>query len=116
KYVLKEHFPFFETVGGKQFTAPIIIDMKPIGVLHVEKEYEGVFTEADAKSLEMIANHLATILDNARLYNGEKEHKQRLHFLLDYQQALLKETVDDNNFEGITTMLSSLFQDTVFIF
>ena len=64
----------------------------------------------------MIANHLATILDNARLYNGEKEHKQRLHFLLDYQQALLKETVDDNNFEGITTMLGSLFQDTVFIF
>lgn len=116
KYVLKEHFPFFEMVGGKQFTAPIIIDMKPIGVLHVEKEYEEVFTEADAKSLEMIANHLATILDNARLYNGEKEHKQRLHFLLDYQQALLKETVDDNNFEGITTMLGSLFQDTVYIF
>lgn len=116
KYVLKEHFPFFETVGGEQFTAPIIIDMKPIGVLHVEKKCAEVFTEADAKSLEMIANHLATILDNARLYNGEKEHKQRLHFLLDYQQALLKETVDDNNFEGITTMLGSLFQDTVFIF
>ncbi|MDM5463030.1 helix-turn-helix domain-containing protein [Bacillus cereus] len=116
KYVLKEHFPFFETIGGEQFTAPIVIDMKPIGVLHVEKKCEGVFTEADAKSLEMIANHLATILDNARLYNGEKEHKQRLHLLLDYQQALLKETVDDNNFEGITTMLGSLFQDTVFIF
>lgn len=116
KYVLKEHFPFFETIGGEQYTAPIIIDMKPIGVLHIEKECEGFFTEADSKSLEMIANHLATILDNARLYNGEKEHKQRLHFLLDYQQALLKETVDDNNFEGITTMLGSLFQDTVFIF
>ncbi|WP_433774353.1 helix-turn-helix domain-containing protein [Bacillus wiedmannii] len=116
KYELKEHFPFFETIGGEQFTAPIVIDMKPIGVLHVEKNCEGVFTEAASKSVEMIANHLATILDNARLYNGEKEHKQRLHFLLDYQQALLKETVDDNNFEGITTMLGSLFQDTVFIF
>ena len=51
KYVLKEHFPFFETIGGEQFTAPFIIDMKPIGVLHVEKKCEGVFTEADSKSL-----------------------------------------------------------------
>ena len=32
--------------------------MKPIRVLHVEKKCEGVFTEADSKSLEMIANDL----------------------------------------------------------
>ncbi|MBJ8053555.1 helix-turn-helix domain-containing protein [Bacillus cereus] len=116
KYVLKEHFPFFETIGGEQVTIPLVIDMKPIGVLHVENKREGVFSKDDLKALEMLANHLATILDNARLYNGEKEHKQRLHLLLDYQQALLKETVEDNNFEGITTMLGSLFQDSVIIF
>ncbi|MGE7632248.1 helix-turn-helix domain-containing protein [Bacillus paramycoides] len=116
KYALKEHFPFFETIGGEQITVPLLIDMKPIGVLHVENKREGFFTKDDLKALEMLANHLATILDNARLYNGEKEHKQRLHLLLDYQQALLKETVADNNFEGITTMLGSLFQDSVIIF
>ncbi|MEH7462331.1 helix-turn-helix domain-containing protein [Bacillus thuringiensis] len=116
KYGLKEHFPCFETIGGGQLTVPLVIDMKPIGVLHIENKCEGVFTKEDLTALEMLANHLATILDNARLYNGEKEHKQRLHFLLDYQQALLKETVEDNNFEGITTMLGSLFQDSVIIF
>ena len=116
KYVLKEHFPFLETIGGDQLTVPLVIDMKLIGVLHIEHKREGVFMKEDLEALEMLANHLATILDNARLYNGEKEHKQRLHFLLDYQQALLKETVEDNNFVGITSMLGSLFQDSVIIF
>ncbi|WHY78561.1 helix-turn-helix domain-containing protein [Neobacillus sp. WH10] len=116
KYVLKEHFPFLETISGCQMTVPLVIDLKTIGVLHIENKREGVFTEEDLKVLEMLANHIATILDNARLYNSEKEHKQRLHFLLDYQQALLKETAVDNNFEGITTMLGRLFQDSVIVF
>ena len=55
------------------------------------------------------------MLENARLYRNEKDHKQRLHFLLDYQQTLVKETVEGNSFDGITDTLSNLFSTSVIL-
>ena len=115
-YVLKDHFPFFETPGGQQLTVPLVIDLKTIGVIHIEDKMEGFFNEDDLAVLDMLSKHIAAILENARLYNSEKEHKQRLHFLLDYQQALVKETVEVDNFDGITSMLGNLFKGSVILF
>lgn len=115
-YVLKEYFPNLETIGGNQLSVPLVIDLKTIGVLHVEDKGRGVFTEEDLEILELLSNHVAAVLENARLYNDEKEHKQRLHYLLEYQQALVKETVEQDNFDGITENLSKLFGKSVILF
>ncbi|MED4123972.1 helix-turn-helix domain-containing protein [Halalkalibacterium halodurans] len=115
-YALKDHFQFLETAGGHQLTVPLVVDLKTIGVLHVEEKREGSFTEDDLETLELLSNHVATILENARLYQNEKNHKQRLHDLLEYQQALVKETVERDHFEGITQTLSQLFRKSVLLF
>ncbi|MFS0776953.1 helix-turn-helix domain-containing protein [Neobacillus sp. 3P2-tot-E-2] len=115
-YMLNKYFPFLEVPGGSQMSIPLIIDLKTIGVLHIENKKDAIFTENDLKMLELLSNHVATILENARLFNKEKESKNRLQFLLDFQQALVKETVEVDNFDGITSMLSNLFQNPVILY
>ncbi|WP_340084060.1 helix-turn-helix domain-containing protein [Siminovitchia sp. FSL H7-0308] len=115
-YLLKEYFPFLEKTGGKQLTIPISIDLKTIGVLHVERKKSGGFVEEDLHMLRLLSNHIAAILENARLYNNEKENRNRLHFLLQYQQALVKETVKQAGFSGIISMLGELFRSSVVLF
>ncbi|MGE7590662.1 helix-turn-helix domain-containing protein [Peribacillus sp. NPDC101480] len=115
-YMLKDYFPFLETPGGNQLTIPLFNDLKPIGVLHVGNEGTGVFSEDDLRMLELLSKHVAALLENARLYHSERDHKHRLQFLLDSQQALVKETVEVDNFDGITTMLGGIFQSSVILF
>ena len=67
------------------------------------------------ETLEFLSDHVAVMLENARLYRNEKEHKQKLHFLLEYQQSLVKETVEGNSFDGITDTLSNLFSTSVLL-
>lgn len=115
-YLLKHHFPYLETAGGQQLTVPIVVHLKLMGVLHVEKKRDAVFTDEDLRMLQLLSNHFSTLLENARLFNNEKNHKKRLHSLLTYQQELVKETVKDNNFDGITSMLGSLFERSIVLF
>lgn len=115
-YVLKHHFPYLETTGGKQLTVPLVVNLKTIGVLHVEDKRRGLFTDDDFEVLELMAIHVAAMLENARLYKNEKRHKQKLHSLLEYHQQLIKETVEQDGFEGITVELSKLFSRSVFLF
>jgi DNA-binding PucR family transcriptional regulator len=115
-YILSNYFPCLEKTGGTQLTIPLIIDLKTIGVLHIENQKPDIFTGNDLKVLELLSNHIATIMENARLFNNEKEQKNRLQFLLDYQQELVKETVEVENFDGITSMLSKLFHNPVILY
>ncbi len=115
-YRLSKYFPHLEKTGGSQLSVPIVIDLRTIGVLHIVHKKEAVFTENDLRLLELLSNHIAAVLENARLFNNEKEQKNRLQFLLDYQQALVKETIKDDTFDGITSMLSNLFKNQVILF
>ncbi|WP_102346798.1 helix-turn-helix domain-containing protein [Bacillus sp. Marseille-P3661] len=115
-YVLKHHFPYLETPGGHQLSVPLVVNLKTIGVLHVENKRIGAFTNEDFEVLELLSTHVAAILENARLYKNEKDHKQQLHSLLEYQQKLIKETVEQENFDGITSALSKLLSKTVILF
>ncbi|MBB6446272.1 helix-turn-helix domain-containing protein [Bacillus benzoevorans] len=112
---LKQYFPCLKTPGEQQLTIPLVINSKTIGVLHLEKRNNGTFTQEDLETLLFLSNHVAVILENARLYRHEKDHKQKLHFLLEYQQSLVKETIEGNNFDGITGTLSNLFSTTVIL-
>ena len=77
-YELKHYFPYVETPGGHQLTIPLIFNLKTIGVLYIEHKKSGVFTQDDLETLDFLSNHVAVMLENARLYRNEKEHKQRL--------------------------------------
>ena len=81
-YVFKEYFPFLEKPGGNELTVPLMMDVKTFGVLHVEKNERGVFTEEDLEMLTIMAEHVSTLLRNAYLYKNEREQMKRLHSLL----------------------------------
>ncbi len=115
-YVLNDYFPFIEKVGGQELTVPLVVDLKTIGVLHVEQKVGGKFSGEDLELLELLASHVASMLENAKLYNDEKNHKIRLHSLLEYQQKLVLETVKPNSFDGITKIVSHYFGKNVILF
>ncbi len=115
-YVLKNQFPFLETTGGHQLTVPIVLGVKPMGVLHIEKIEGDVFQDDDLKTIELLSKHFSNILENASLFNNERNHKKQLQSLIEYQQELVKETVDDHNFDGITVKLNRLLGNSVILF
>ncbi|EKN68145.1 helix-turn-helix domain-containing protein [Schinkia azotoformans] len=115
-YVLNDYFPYIEKVGGPELTVPLVVDLKTIGVLHVGQKGKGKFSEEDLELLELLASHVASMLENAKLYNDEKNHKIRLHSLLEYQQKLVLETVKPNSFDGITKIVSHYFSKNVILF
>lgn len=109
-------FPYLDRPGGHELTTLIVMDIKMIGILHVKNKAYGMFNKEDLKTLQFLSNHMATNLENVRLYNNEKEHRHRLHFLLEYQQSLVKETIKQDNFDGITTMINQLFNEPIVLF
>jgi purine catabolism regulator len=114
---LKEYFPYLEQSGGRQISIPIVVGLKTIGVLQVEDKIKKVlFSEDDVYLLKILSDHIAILLKNAELYNTEKDHRERLQILLDYQQALVKETVAHDDFHGVTDMLGELFGGPVILY
>ncbi|GIP62859.1 hypothetical protein J32TS6_14140 [Virgibacillus pantothenticus] len=114
-YILKEYFPYLENPGGKELTVPLMMDVKTFGVLHVEKKANGIFTNEDMEMLSVMAEHVSTILRNAYLYKKEREQMKRLHSLLDYQQILIKKTINEDDLAGITTTVSEMFHKPVLL-
>ncbi|AGT31798.1 PucR family transcriptional regulator [Geobacillus genomosp. 3] len=115
-YRVSDYFPFLERPGGNELTVPLVVNFKTIGVLHVERKNEGTFTKEDAEILDMIANYVAVILENVRLYQQERDHTHRLRLLLQYQQTLMKETIRHEDFQGITKTFSQMFGKAVIVF
>ncbi|MBO0998561.1 hypothetical protein IOC57_12505 [Bacillus sp. SD075] len=115
---LIDYFPYLAEWGGPALTVSLTINLKTIGVLHVENKEmnNGIYTAEDLQTLKLLAQHMAALIENIRLFESEKEHKQRLHMLLDYQQVLVKETIKQDGFIGITTTISELFTSSVILF
>ncbi len=107
-YVLKEYFPYLDKPGGNELTIPLTMDLKTFGVLHVEKKIRGVFTNGDFEMLSVMGEHVSSLLRNAYLYKNERDQMRRLHSLLDLQQILIKKTINEDDFDGITTVVSEM--------
>lgn len=112
--VLKEYFPYLEQFGGDIITFPVVVDLKTIGVIQVErKKGKHPFTKDDKDFLRLLTNHVSALLENVQLYRSEKEQRKRMQILLDYQQALVKETVVQDDFQGIINILGDLYKGSV---
>ena len=115
-YRLKDTFPYLEEPGSSQLTIPLVVNVKTVGVLHIEKKHAGRFTEEDLAVLDFLSQYIAALLENARLYNNEKERKNRLLSLLDYEQKLIKETVKNESFDAILSAFAEIFKSSVVLF
>jgi signal transduction histidine kinase len=72
--------------------APIAVRGEVIGFLNVDSATSGFFTQAHAEALRAFANHAATAIENAQLYEAAQreitERKRAEARLLTYQQRL----------------------------
>ncbi|MDG5788853.1 helix-turn-helix domain-containing protein [Evansella sp. AB-P1] len=116
QYNLKEIFPYFEQPGGPKVTLPFVVNLKTIGVLVVEKQEPQAFTQENLQLLRFLSSHVSALVENARLYKIEKEYKSRLETVMNYQQNLLKQTIEENGFTQISTYLSRAIGTSVFLF
>lgn len=116
KNTLKNYFPHLDHVGAKKLTMPIVIDLKVVGVLHIERDAKAAaFTTSDRRMLRLIADYIAIVQENRQMLMTEKQQRERLQRLLDYQQALVKQTVIEDDFKGIANILAEVFDCTIFL-
>lgn len=115
-YDLYDHFPYLEKIAGQELTIPIIVNLKTIGVLHLFNKLNGNFIEEDLELLEFLLRHVATLLENARLYEIEIELKQQLERVIDYQKELVKQTLYGESLDAISRTLGTIFTHTIILF
>jgi len=114
-YDLSQLFPCLERTGGDEITIPLVVDVKTIGILHVTKA-GSVFTEDHLDLLRFLASHVSVLIENARLFAIEKEHKNRLKTFMERQHEMVRITVREEGFGEITQYLSNLLDCSVLLF
>ncbi|MGI8908633.1 MAG: GAF domain-containing protein [Candidatus Sumerlaeaceae bacterium] len=75
--------------GTSQMAAPLRIDGKVAGVLHLNSNDGTAFSEDDEKLLFAVANQAARMIHTSRLYDRLTEQTRRLETLFDVGQALI---------------------------
>ncbi|MBL8213126.1 MAG: GAF domain-containing protein [Bryobacterales bacterium] len=60
-----------------EVAVPLIRHGKPIGVLDLESDHLGFFTDDHVRILTLLAPHVATAIENARLYEELAQREQR---------------------------------------
>ena len=82
-----------------EIAVPLIVQDRVIGVLNLESERIGYFTEDHARTLSLLAPSVAIAVENARLYNeiGERERRMQedLKAAFELQTVLLPSEAPD---------------------
>ena len=91
-----------------ELSVPMSLEGRVIGVLDVQSEQAGIFTDLDVFTLQAVADQLAVAIENARLYGelqqelAARRHRESLlRALRDAGLAMLKAAAPD---EVLTTM------------
>src|SRR2546425_5458527 len=90
-HILQKYVDLF---GSRNvMTVPLIVDGQVIGVLHVTNKRQGDFTEHELQLLEKVADHLATLINNARLFRAVRrsEHEADTLYHLSLKLASLQD-------------------------
>ncbi|SDI22489.1 DNA-binding transcriptional regulator, PucR family [Alteribacillus persepolensis] len=112
---LDNYFPFVEKTGEKELTVPLVVQLKTIGVLYVDKGENGVFSSEDLEFLNFVSAFVSMQMENARLYRFEIDSKKRLERIMEHHQELVKKTVEGESLETITETISSMLESSVLL-
>src|SRR3954465_4046653 len=67
--------------------APLLVEGRVIGVMHVGTLHRRDFTDEDAQLLQLAADRMAVAIDHARLYESERMAVERLRKLASVTEA-----------------------------
>jgi GAF domain-containing protein len=89
--------PGTERIDESVIAAPLRYDAHVVGVIFLSKLGVGQFDEDDLRLLEVLAGHVAVVLENARLYETMRREAENARAWLDFSDAL----AGAGSFEGI---------------
>ncbi len=90
---------------------PLTVEDRVIGVLHAGSEAFAQFVEEDARLLELIADRVALAINQAALYDAEREAQERLQFLADASTLLASSLDVEATLERIAELAVPQFAD-----
>ena len=74
-----------------ELCVPIRVGAKVLGVLDVQSDYRDAFDDSDVRVLETLAGQIAGAMENARLYEAERDAHQQVRHLATYLQNAREE-------------------------
>ncbi len=98
-----------------EMALPLISRGKVIGALDVQSVEGNAFTKEDVDTLQLMANQLANVIENARFFRTIQSNLYHANLLYHTTQALLETKTEDELFKVFVKTLSRLDIDTVSI-
>jgi two-component system, NarL family, sensor histidine kinase BarA len=90
---------------------PLVVEDRVIGVVHAGSEAYAQFVEEDARLLELIADRIALAINQAALYEAEREAQDRLSFLVEASASLASSLDVDRTLRRVAELAVPHFAD-----
>ena len=97
-----------------ELAVPLIIKNKVIGVLDLQSETPGYFTEEHQRLLELVASRMATAVENARLYTRVSRQAQTLGVLNEISREITSILDPNDLLERIAHLLKRVIDFQMF--
>lgn len=97
-----------------ELAVPLIIKNRAIGVLDIESEIPGFFTEEHQRLLELVASRMAIAVENARLYTRVSRQAQTLAVLNEISREITSILDLDDLLERIGQLLKRVIDYQMF--
>ncbi len=97
-----------------ELAVPLIIKNKVIGVIDIQSEHIGYFTEEHRRLLELTASRMAIAVENARLYTRVSRQAQTLTVLNEISRELTSILDPDDLLERIGILLKRVIDYQMF--
>jgi GAF domain-containing protein/anti-sigma regulatory factor (Ser/Thr protein kinase) len=95
--------------------APLLVEGRVIGVLHVGTLHPRDFTDEDAQLLQLAADRMAVAIDHARLYESERLAVERLRKLASITEAALSHLALDELLDVLLARLRDILGSDVVV-
>ena len=103
---------YFDPSGrstGSALALPLRREAELLGMLYLETSTPGAFTAADVVAFETLANHIATALQNARLYAEAHGRLREMMALQSVSRTIVSSLELDDIFETVVRVLRDQF-------
>src|SRR5574341_1027115 len=103
---------YFSSPGrqvGSALGLPMLREGQLMGVLYVESSAPGAFETDDVRTLETLANHIATALQNARLYARARDRLREMTALQSVSHTVASSLELSQIFQTVVQLLQDTF-------
>ena len=103
------YWNLLERKAGSALAVPILREGNLLGVLYIENSRVGAFSREDVLALETLSSHIATSMENARLYARANERVRQMTALQSLSQAVISSLELSQIFQTIVNLLHLAF-------